>query len=71
MFWVFKTTVSLRRFFEYPHHMFRLRNKKIKSLVYTFNLMPAIRSDTNVLLRATLASWVFGNNQEIKEAPKL
>ena len=28
MFWVLKRTVSLRRFFEYPQHMFWLRNKK-------------------------------------------
>ena len=30
MFWAPKRTVSLRRFFEYPQHMFWLRNKKIK-----------------------------------------
>ena len=29
MFWVLKRTVSLRGFFEYPQHMFWLRNKKI------------------------------------------
>ena len=28
MFWVLKKTVSLRRLFEYPQHMFWLRNKK-------------------------------------------
>ena len=30
MFWVLKRTVSLRRSFEYPQHIFWLRNKKIK-----------------------------------------
>ena len=28
MFWVFKRTVSMIRYFEYPQHMFWLRNKK-------------------------------------------
>ena len=27
MFWVLKRTVSLRRLFEYPQHMFSLRNE--------------------------------------------
>ena len=29
MFWVLKRIISLRQFFEYPQHMFWLRNKKI------------------------------------------
>ena len=38
MMWVLKRTVSVRRFFEYPHHMFSLRNKKILQPFYTQNL---------------------------------
>ena len=38
MFWVLKRTLSLRHFYEYPQHMFWLRNKKNKfsMLIYYF-----------------------------------
>ena len=35
MFWVFKRAISSRRSFEYPQHMFWLRNKKNNFLLHT------------------------------------
>ena len=43
MFWVLRRTVSLRRSFEYPQHMFRLRHKKNNFLLRMLNLSPALQ----------------------------
>ena len=48
MFWVLKRTVSLRRFFMYPQHMFWLRNKKnnfqIRTLIWRPEIMASWHS---------------------------
>ena len=36
MFWVLKRTVSLKRFFEHPQHMFWMRNREKNSNTHSY-----------------------------------
>ena len=47
MLWLLKRTVSMRRFFEYPQHMFWLRNKKtIFLLLFDFINLTQVQNFT-------------------------
>ena len=75
MFWVLKRTVSLRRYFWVPQHMFCFRNKKINFSLHTLfkrldrdaeSFLSSLHSGGKSSFFLSLADFFFFKNQLFK-----